>query len=475
MRKTNKTKKTKTNNTVKTVKKSVKTKAITKKKSQPTKKPVVKTKAAAVKKAAIVKKAVVKKAIVKKAAVKKAVVKKAVAVKKQPKSVAKHVKPQAAPKGKVTHTAKKKVVKKTKTQPTAAKRAPVIQREAQPLTPQALHQKDLHILSNGFWGNLDLICFTQIALGNVTADVVYASDDVGIITKVLSLPGTWHVDTATDTWTNGQTEIVAPLNELKQFCASLKEKEPVGKLIPAIILMRGVIANEKEVEAYLNKHHVRLVKFDHSIQSPLPLLFQLLQENFQPILAPLDLMLEAEYDDADDNVPARQRQPRRHRKHSVALKLSKHLASNIATVVHTGYFPKASGTIGSLIALPIAYVLNQTSLAIMWAMILLTFIIGIWAIYHFTKNKVNKDPSSVIIDEVVGQSIPFGFVAPGLLHWPLLLTGFILFRFFDICKFGVVRYFDRQKNAWGVMMDDVVAGLQTAFILVLLQLWWLLT
>ena len=83
------------------------------------------------------------------------------------------------------------------------------------------------------------------------------------------------------------------------------------------------------------------------------------------------------------------------------------------------------------------------------------------------------DPSKVVIDETVGQLLSFAVVAyidvEALIGWQSMffyLAGFVLFRFFDILKMGPVKYFDSKVlNAYGVMLDDVCAGIFAAFVL----------
>ena len=74
-----------------------------------------------------------------------------------------------------------------------------------------------------------------------------------------------------------------------------------------------------------------------------------------------------------------------------------------------------------------------------------------------------KDSGKIVIDEVVGYlvtmlAVPFS--------WPAVVAGFFLFRFFDITKIPPARYFDRQvKNGYGVVLDDVVAGIYACAVL----------
>lgn len=140
-----------------------------------------------------------------------------------------------------------------------------------------------------------------------------------------------------------------------------------------------------------------------------------------------------------------------------------------ATLGPIGYFPKGSGTIGSLVALPLAYLASSLGIYWLWAVTLCVFLLGLRAVGQFTADSKEKDPGCVIVDEVAGQLVAFWVVLPQFMHWPILLIGFVLFRFFDICKFGPVAFWDRRKKPLGVMMDDIMAGAFSGFILAVLQ------
>src|SRR5574344_1047379 len=141
------------------------------------------------------------------------------------------------------------------------------------------------------------------------------------------------------------------------------------------------------------------------------------------------------------------------------------LANLIATYFGLGLSPKAPGTIGSLGTLPLALVLAYyTGIYGIIIASIICFIAGTYATDVVIANQEEKDPGKVVIDEVVGQLLAFTFVADNLYHnldkWWIYLVGFGFFRFFDICKMGPVKYFDsKMKNAYGVMLDDVCAGL----------------
>ena len=144
----------------------------------------------------------------------------------------------------------------------------------------------------------------------------------------------------------------------------------------------------------------------------------------------------------------------------------------IATFGYVGYLKPASGTWGSAAALPVAFVLHGLggfpALAVATA---LAFVLGTWATDRMTRDGENKDPSEIVIDEVVGMWIALwplsaglwlGGADPWVFPWPGWVGGFLLFRLFDVWKPGPVGWADRQPNAAGVMLDDVVAGLFAA-------------
>ena len=107
--------------------------------------------------------------------------------------------------------------------------------------------------------------------------------------------------------------------------------------------------------------------------------------------------------------------------------------------------------------------------------ILIIFFLSIYAVNIFIKNLDNKDPKEVVIDEFIGQSIPicmYEIAHEGTKEINQVLTFyfiiFILFRFFDIVKPYPVSYYDKNfKNSFGVIMDDVCAGLYVVAVLVL--------
>ena len=147
------------------------------------------------------------------------------------------------------------------------------------------------------------------------------------------------------------------------------------------------------------------------------------------------------------------------------------------TMFGLGKVPKIPGTFGSLATVIILYVFfhtfNLSSNSILLFLIFV-FILSFLAVAHHIKDNENKDPKEVIIDEFIGQSIPIYLyeISHGTEKSPneaLIFYGicFVLFRFFDIAKPFPVNFFDKNfKNSFGVIMDDVCAGLYVVLSLI---------
>ena len=120
------------------------------------------------------------------------------------------------------------------------------------------------------------------------------------------------------------------------------------------------------------------------------------------------------------------------------------------------------------------HILNFSPNIVLFSIIII-FFISLYAVNIFIKNLTNKDPKEVVIDEFIGQSIPICLyeIAHNMpKETDQVLTSyfimFILFRIFDIVKPYPVSYYDKNfKNSFGVIMDDVCAGLYVVAILVL--------
>lgn len=140
------------------------------------------------------------------------------------------------------------------------------------------------------------------------------------------------------------------------------------------------------------------------------------------------------------------------------------LARWLALWFGAGLSPKAPGTVGSLAALPCAYGLTLLGGPYLLAAAALVLIpLGVWAAARETAVG-ETDPGRVVIDEVAGQWIALIPAAAfgGVAEW---IVAFLAFRALDILKPGPIGWADRNLHGgWGIMMDDVIAGIGAAAI-----------
>ena len=142
----------------------------------------------------------------------------------------------------------------------------------------------------------------------------------------------------------------------------------------------------------------------------------------------------------------------------------------LATFFGAGYFPAAPGTAGSLAALGLACMLHNFLAVPAWAMLVFAaalFAPACWASSAAEAHFGGKDPSRVVVDEVVGQWITLAAADPG--RWQHWLAAFVLFRFFDIAKPGPLRRLERIPGGLGVVLDDAAAGLCGMMVLLILR------
>ena len=148
------------------------------------------------------------------------------------------------------------------------------------------------------------------------------------------------------------------------------------------------------------------------------------------------------------------------------------------TLFGIGKIKKVPGSFASLATTLFLFflfhVLNVSPNIVLFSVIMI-FFISLYAVNIFIKDLTNKDPKEVVIDEFIGQSIPICLYEVAhnipketdqILKFYFIM--FILFRIFDIVKPYPVSYYDKNfKNSFGVIMDDVCAGLYVVAILVL--------
>jgi phosphatidylglycerophosphatase A len=148
----------------------------------------------------------------------------------------------------------------------------------------------------------------------------------------------------------------------------------------------------------------------------------------------------------------------------------------IATCFGIGQLPEIPGTWASAAAIPLAWALH--AVGGFWTLgpaTLALMLAGYWATSRYLASRPG-DPPEVVIDEVVGMLIALWPLSIGLSHsgaewhvwpWPGWVLGFLLFRFFAILKPPPVSWASRVSGPLGVMLDDIVAGVLTASIMVI--------
>jgi phosphatidylglycerophosphatase A len=141
----------------------------------------------------------------------------------------------------------------------------------------------------------------------------------------------------------------------------------------------------------------------------------------------------------------------------------KHLTWLVSSFLGIGHLPVAPGTWTSLaVVLLYKFFLFRLAWPYYLLVFLIVFFIGVLASSLMSSRLNNKDPRTVVIDEAAGQLLPLFLLSP---EWPLLGISFLLFRFFDIAKPFPIRKIENMPSGWGIMLDDIVAGLYTGIII----------
>jgi phosphatidylglycerophosphatase A len=143
------------------------------------------------------------------------------------------------------------------------------------------------------------------------------------------------------------------------------------------------------------------------------------------------------------------------------------LAVFVATVAYCGYFPVAPGTVGSAAGLVFYLLVWWTgSPVVEITLIAVLFAAGVWAGTTAERYFGGIDPGPIVIDEVVGMLITLAFIPVGLSG---ALTGFLLFRVFDVIKPYPAGRFERLHGGLGVMADDAMAAIYANLLLRLIM------
>lgn len=144
------------------------------------------------------------------------------------------------------------------------------------------------------------------------------------------------------------------------------------------------------------------------------------------------------------------------------------LAKALATAFGAGYSPIAPGTCGTIVTIPLAWALAPL---VMWQYLAITagiIALAIWAAHRADLAWGSHDSGRIVIDEVAGYLVTMTFVSRT--SAVALGIGFIVFRALDITKPFPVRWIDQNwPGGWGVVLDDVAAGVMGALVMLALQ------
>lgn len=122
-----------------------------------------------------------------------------------------------------------------------------------------------------------------------------------------------------------------------------------------------------------------------------------------------------------------------------------------------GVSPYAPGTAGTLIAIPVLYLMHFLSMPLYLLLTIVLFVAGIWICGTSARRLGVHDHPGIVFDEIVGYLVTMAAVP---FHWFWIVTGFLLFRLFDIWKPWPIGFIDKRlKGGLGIMLDDIQAGI----------------
>lgn len=132
-----------------------------------------------------------------------------------------------------------------------------------------------------------------------------------------------------------------------------------------------------------------------------------------------------------------------------------------------GYFPLAPGTFGTLLAIPIYYFLSEIPSPLYEITLLGFFFLAVWFSEKAGPLFGKKDDPRIVIDEIMGFFVTMLWIPKTTLS---VIAGFFLFRFFDILKPPPIRLLERVRGGYGVVLDDVLAGVYANVMLQLINI-----
>ncbi len=143
----------------------------------------------------------------------------------------------------------------------------------------------------------------------------------------------------------------------------------------------------------------------------------------------------------------------------------------LATGLGVGYFPFAPGTFGTLLAIPIYYFLSEIPFLLYEITLAGFFFLSVWVSEKAGAIFEKKDDPRIVIDEIMGFFVTMLWIPKTTLS---VILGFILFRFFDILKPPPIRLVERVRGGYGVVLDDVIAGVYANIVLQIISFYFTL-
>ncbi|MDH3886994.1 MAG: phosphatidylglycerophosphatase A [Gammaproteobacteria bacterium] len=153
----------------------------------------------------------------------------------------------------------------------------------------------------------------------------------------------------------------------------------------------------------------------------------------------------------------------------ISPQLLRHPLDFLALGFGSGLLPRAPGTAGTIAAIPLYLVMQSLALPVYVSLVAVLFLLGIPICAHTAKRLGVHDHPGIVWDEIVGYLVTMIFAPTG---WLWVLAGFVLFRFFDVLKPWPIRWLDRRVGGgFGIMVDDLLAGIAAAGVLQLLVIY----
>lgn len=133
----------------------------------------------------------------------------------------------------------------------------------------------------------------------------------------------------------------------------------------------------------------------------------------------------------------------------------------------SGLAPRAPGTFGTLVGIPLYLLLQDLALPVYLGLVLAGFLAGIGICGRTSRDLGVHDHGGIVWDEIIGYLLTMTLAPAG---WTWVLIGFLLFRFFDILKPWPIRWLDRRvPGGFGIMLDDLLAGVYAGLLMLLIE------